>query len=135
MAKAFPKQVFDGRIEGMYASAAISPYRFLVRGATQALRSQATHAGAGATMDGISTGEAAAANDEVGMASDGRGQLEVMGNSVNIVPGDLLKSDASGRGVKAATDEDYYGAIAREASAVDGTIIEVEIIRGYYSVA
>lgn len=135
MAKAFPKMVFDGRIEGMTAAAAIVAHTFVTRGVTQALRKTATEAGAGAIAAGIATTEAAAAGDEIGVATDGRGQLTVDGSGTAIVPGDRLKSDATGFGVKVAADEDWYGAIALEASAVDGTIIEVEIVKGFHAVA
>lgn len=45
-----------------------------------------------------------------------------------IVPGDTLKSDGSGRGVKGASDHDRVGAIAMEPSSVANDIIEVIVV-------
>lgn len=58
----------------------------------------------------------------------GTTKLKVAGNSVNIAAGDPLKSDASGRGVKATSNNDKVGAIALEATTADDVYIEALLV-------
>ncbi|MDE2101453.1 MAG: hypothetical protein KGL39_29680 [Patescibacteria group bacterium] len=44
--------------------------------------------------------------------------------------GDFLKSDASGRGITAGTDGDWYGARAMQSGTAAGQLIRVEVIIG-----
>ena len=61
---------------------------------------------------------------------EGTSALKVDGTTP-IVPGDLLKSDANGLGVKAATDKDAYNAVALEASSSATDVIEVLVHHGH----
>jgi len=85
-------------------------------------------AGAGEVMSGVLQ-NAPSDNEECTIVATGPSFLEVNGNSVNIAIGDRLKSAASGIGVKADTDGDIYGAVAREASTADNTVIRVDVVR------
>jgi len=60
----------------------------------------------------------------------GFSQLFVDGSGTAIAPGDALKSNASGQGIKTTTPGDHYSAIAFEASTAAGDLIEVLVDRG-----
>lgn len=110
------------------ASENISAYRFVVYASTDQTKkfgqAAATEKPAGIAID------AATSTYEVGVAVMGEGYLEVDGNADAIAAGDYLKPDANGRGVKAATNGDYYGAIALVPSTAAGDIIPVDIVKG-----
>ncbi len=61
---------------------------------------------------------------------EGTSALKVDGSGTAIAVGDPLKSDGAGLGIKATTGT-FFGAIAMEASAAAGDIIEVLVQRGY----
>lgn len=60
----------------------------------------------------------------------GFSQLYVDGGAGAIAPGDKLKSNASGLGIKTTTATDEYSAIACESSSATGDLIEVLCDRG-----
>jgi len=60
----------------------------------------------------------------------GFSQLFVDGGAGAIAPGDMLKSNAGGLGIKTTTAGNYYSAIAWESSSATGDLIEVLCDRG-----
>lgn len=125
---------FDGEINSYIAtSSAMSRYRF-VKEVTDGRDSKCAVAAATNKPIGIAT-ESVAEGLDVPVCETGHGLLEVNGNSVNIAIGDPLKPTTGGVGVKAATDGDFYGAIAKEAATTDGAIIRVSIERGHFAAA
>lgn len=82
--------------------------------------------GAGTKVFGITYETTAAANRIVGVNLEGICLLDVDGADTAITAGDYLKSDASGKGVKAAADKDEVGAVALE-DASAATTIRVQI--------
>jgi hypothetical protein len=60
----------------------------------------------------------------------GFSQLFVDGAAGAIAPGDMLKSNAAGLGIKTVAAGDYYSAIAMESSTAAGDLIEVLCERG-----
>ena len=83
--------------------------------------------GAGDPCFGICNNQPKAAS-AAEVAIQGVSQLIVDGSGTAIAVGDRLKSDASGRGVKSATNLDNYGAVALEASSAAGDQIAVLIV-------
>ncbi len=75
-----------------------------------------------APFEGLDSNYAAIAGDNVMIFGIGQKCLLRIGGTVT--HGDYLKSDSSGFGVTASTDQDDYGAIA-QASGVSGDLIEV----------
>ena len=123
-----PLNVFDGKIRTGESTAAIVANRFVsINSGSTADKRKITQAGAGGVCAGVAVSAAAASLAVVSFAQDGEGLLECMGNSVNIVAGDKLKSDSSGRGVKAATNLDPYGAVALRPLTADSKKIRVTI--------
>jgi hypothetical protein len=121
---------FQGEINSYVAGGGnIGRYRF-VKETTSALDSTAAIATAGEKPIGVSV-EDADQGRTMPVCEEGFGLLVVNGNSVNIAIGDPLKPATGGAGVKAATEGDYYGAVAKEAATADGVIIKVRIERGY----
>ena len=83
----------------------------------------------GVLMDlGVAGGVAGAA---VGVAMPGGGALLKAGGAMS--PGDPVKSDASGEGVEATADGDFYGARvdAIGADAADGDLVPVIVTDSY----
>lgn len=83
--------------------------------------------GAGQQVFGISYETTAAALRNIGINVRGICFLNVDGNAGTIAPGDYLKSDASGLGVKTTTDGNEVGAVALEDSTGSDDVILVEI--------
>lgn len=83
--------------------------------------------GAGAVPQFITTDKQDVVGAAVGLAQYGEpALLQVDGSGTAIVPGDRLKPDASGRGVKVtAFAGQEYGALATEASTAADDIISV----------
>lgn len=48
-----------------------------------------------------------------------------------VTEGDLLKSDANGKGITAGSDGDYYGAQAEQTSTAAGQLVRVVVKSGY----
>lgn len=61
---------------------------------------------------------------------EGITRWKVDGNAGAIAPGDYLKSDANGKGVKTTTDNEFVMARAMELSSADGDIITVKLLGG-----
>lgn len=59
--------------------------------------------------------------------------LVVSSTESEIAVGDLIKPGPDGYGIKAETDGDFYGAIAKAAATEDGAVIPVRVERGYYA--
>lgn len=78
-------------------------------------------------------GLAARAGDAVGVTAD-LGQTALLEYGADVVPGDLLKPDADGKGVPAAADGDAYGALALKPGA-DGDQVTVQVERGRHYVS
>lgn len=73
-----------------------------------------------------------ASGEQVVLRTAGQSYLMCDGDSVDIAVGDPLDCDASGHGVKQATDKGRYYAIAREAlTSATVTAIVVDIQSGY----
>lgn len=68
----------------------------------------------------------------VSVRTKGPFPLVVDGSGTAISRGDRLKSDASGRGVKVAANDEKYGAVAREASSAANDRIEVDVMQGVH---
>ena len=113
---------------GFVAAEAITEYLFVKNG-----NSGIVVAGAGEATLGISV-EGTASGEYCDVKHTGLYVLKVDGDSVDIGKGDFLKSDASGRGVKAATDLDTYGAIAMESATVADEYILVLVKQGQVGV-
>lgn len=127
---------FSGRAGGN-----IYPARFVVRSETSG-EPLVTQAGANVAVWGISqnftrkhgifAGDAneayaAISGDQINVIGPGDDEaaLEIAGT---IAAGDPIKSDADGKGVKADTDKDHVGAIAKH-GGVSGDIIKVKPYR------
>ena len=87
--------------------------------------------GAAGAMLGISQNEPGD-NEPVAIIAAGSSFLTVDGSGTAIAVNDHLKSDASGRGVKVASDGELYGAIALEASAAANNVIRVIAVPAAY---
>lgn len=90
--------------------------------AWQVVAAGAGDAGLGILQNEPTSGKAA----EVDMV--GATRWKVDGNAAAIAPGDFLKSDTNGKGVKTTTDNDQVMARALEASSADGDIITVILL-------
>mgnify|MGYP001194382091 FL=1 len=98
----------------------------MVAGGQQA---QLTTCGANGRMVGIQQNTPDAAGLALRVRFDGTSKLLVDGTQGGgIAVGSPLKSDAAGRGIKAAGDKNHVGAYALEASTALGDIIEVLIV-------
>ena len=111
------------------ASEAISKYLFVIQTADEIVEQCD---GAGEKMIGISMSETSEADQAIEVAIQGGGAKITLGGTV--ARGDLIKTDANGKGVVSSTNLDVYGARAM-ASGVVGDIIPVEVIYGTLSVA
>lgn len=116
-------------------AAAIGANRFVSPGGTDG---SAALSGVGAKIIGISDAIGGGAPGTTQKANGGPvpGRVEVckvgmasLFLGATVVRGDLLKSDAAGAGIAAATTGDIYGAMA-EQSGVVGDIIDVTITLG-----
>ena len=105
------------------ASLATSQFRFGVKGTNGKI----SLAGAGVTVDGVIQNAPTAADLGVELAQIGTSKVVVNGGGTPIVLGDFLKSDAEGRGIKAASG-DICGARAYEASTGINDIIEAFLL-------
>ena len=85
---------------------------------------------AGAQVLGVTYESTAAADRNVGVNLEGVCFLKVDGNTAAISAGDRLKSDANGKGVPVAANNDEYGTIALCASSADDDVIPVLIQKG-----
>lgn len=125
------------------ASGNIAPCRFVKYSTTAG---QVTQCGAGEAAVGISQeqirnapygslddGYAAIANERLRVYGEPEQDvmLELGGT---VTRGAFLKSDADGKGVATTTDQDKYGAIAREAG-VSGDLVRVQVKIGERSTA
>lgn len=119
------------RVESYDAAADLrtSQYLCMVRNTA----GQVALSGAGGKVIGIlqnepNTGEAAA------VAQSGSSRVVSNGSGTAIDEGDWLKSDGSGKAVKAATDKDFAFGQAMNPSSADGTIIGVDLIPTYLGI-
>lgn len=85
-------------------------------------------AGAGATLVIGILQNAPKINSAAEVAMIGISQLIVDGNASAIAPGDKLKTDASGRGIKTTTDRDPIFAVALEPSTAQNDQIAVMLL-------
>ena len=118
---------FTGRGLGIVATAAISAYRFVEFNNTGANLTGAAAAAATDLPGGIAP-EAIAQGASGSVFVDGIGFLEVDGSGTAIATNDFIKATTGGKGVKATTDGEFYGAIALEPASTDGKIIRVRIL-------
>jgi hypothetical protein len=93
-----------------------------------------TVSGAGEKAHGVIYGEPTASGQPVEVAVDGEVSVITDGSGVNIAVGDYLKTDASGRAVKAATDKDVVVAKALEVSAAANLYIQAVLVEFTLSV-
>lgn len=83
-------------------------------------------------IDGVSL-EDAPSGGAVGVVEHGNGMLEVDGSKNPILPGDPLRSNMLGVGIKLSPKRrQLYGAIARDFSRAKGDVIRVEIRQGEF---
>lgn len=123
---------FDGESVSATANEALTAFTFAdLAGTTAAENQLASIADTGDAPFGI-VSETTASGRDVAIFYSGRGRLKVDGSGTAIAAGDYLKpsGDSDGIGIKAATDEDAWGAIALDPSTADGDIIRVTIARG-----
>jgi len=73
---------------------------------------------------GLDDGYCAIAGEDFEVYEEGELTYLELGGTVS--PGDRLKSDSVGRGVTTTTDQDEYGAVARQAGTV-GKLVEVRV--------
>lgn len=106
---------------GADLSAATKQFTFLKMSADQTVNT----AGAGEVMVGVQQ-DLPKSGKACMFRITGTSKLRVDGTTP-ITAGDLLKSDANGKGVKASSG-DVCGAIAYEAAAADGVVIEAQLI-------
>lgn len=123
----------QGEVNSYVAAAALTKFRF-VKETTTGREATCNVAAAAAKPIGIVTEDVASGGDAPVIES-GIFALEVNGQSVNIAVGDPIKPTTGGVGVKAATEGDYFGAVAKEAASTDGAIIKVSVERGYLATA
>ena len=90
---------------------------------SSAAETVAEQATAGDQVLGVTYEATTAANRNVGVNLEGVCFLKVDGDTAAISAGDRLKSDANGKGVPVAANNDEYGAIALCASSADDDII------------
>lgn len=114
--------VVDNFLSGSDLSA--TQYTFVKQSSTE---NTIEAAGAGEVAIGIV--ENKPASGEVAEVAVGGGTYITAAAAIAI--GDPIKSDASGKGVTASTNNDYYIARAIEAAAADGDQIEVIIEKAY----
>jgi len=67
-------------------------------------------------------------SEAASVAQSGSSRCVSDGSGTAIVVGDALKSDASGRAIKAATDKDHVFGHAMDPSTAAGTIIGVDLM-------
>lgn len=128
---------FKGEIVPGTAGEALTKYRFIKDDGTANEASSINLADSGDAPDGISC-DTYSSGAGCAYAINGTGYLTVLGSTGGaIAKGDWLKpaADNSGKGIKAGTDRDKYGAKAMEPSAADGDKIQVQIIQGERSTA
>jgi len=106
----------------------LSSYRFHAMKIDTSGNIDYTNTASGAHALGILQNNPAAAGREAEIATEGSSLLYVDGNSPNIAIGDLIGSNSSYHGVKVSADKAKYFAMAMEASAADGDLIEVKIV-------
>lgn len=109
------------------ATGAIGPKRFVKMAATAASdgsRQVTQCSDAADVIIGVTdnSNETLAAGDAALVVNFCIAKLECDGSSVNIAAGDPLTSDANGKGVKAATQDDVVGARALQPLTTAGTI-------------
>jgi hypothetical protein len=124
----------------LIAGGNISPSRFITLSTTE--NATALQAGAGARVIGVATEgahDAPITGSSALAAADGDyfrwhplGDECLLDVAATITAGDVLKSDANGKGVVADTDEDAVGAIALEAGA-SGEKIRVLVWLCYFA--
>lgn len=114
-------------IAGTDLSAVAKQYTFVKMSADF----KVTTAGAGERPIGVQQDLGKAdAHVYVRLIPGGTSKLRVDGNAAAIVAGDILKVAANGKGVKAASANDDYYAIALEGSTADGDVIEAVLVTG-----
>jgi hypothetical protein len=123
---------FSGHCIEALAAEALTRYRFVdLAGTTAKEATKASIADSGDNPIGI-VGDTVTTGRPVAVFTSGVGRLEVDGSGAAIAAGDYLKPDGgnAGKGIKAATDGNFYGARALEPSTADGDVIRVLIIQG-----
>ena len=119
---------FTGHSYSAAATETVNAYCF-VSSATSAYNDlKVEQADSGEKPVGIASDTVSTSGRYVSIFIDGIGKLKVDGSGTSIAAGDPLKPDNSGRGVKAGTDKDVYGAIALEPSTAANDIITVMIV-------
>lgn len=119
----------EPRIYTFKSSEAIAAYLFVIQTADDIVEQCD---GAGELSSGISMSASSAAPRAIEVAKQGGGAKLALGGTV--ARGGFIKTDANGKGVACATDGDFYGARAND-SGVDGDIISVEVMQGYFYVS
>lgn len=110
------------RYKTLKSAAAQEAYTFVKPGADRAHVAQAT--AATDKITGIAQTKADGAEESIEVAGPGGGAKLRLGGTVTA--GDLLTSDASGRGIATTTANNRAGAVADE-DGVEGDIIGVEV--------
>lgn len=115
------------RVETLEAAADLSGKQFyIVKLASATTINVADSAGAafGVLQDKPKSGED---GNVAPCGSGGISRVVSDGSGTAIAAGDYVKSNASGKAIKAATDKDRAIGLARDASSADGTIITVDL--------
>jgi hypothetical protein len=124
-----PSNLINGPTLQLNSTAAIGAGLIVKLDTTSAAEAlEGTLCGAGEAAIGISTNEATASGEAVNVAVLGsQVRVTAMGNSANIAVGDPLKSDASGKAVKASTGENIV-ALALDPATADNLLIRCIVI-------